>query len=686
MDVKTRKYISRTGTVPEEDSGISMIAAPEQLIGQKFGNKERKYVNNSKDLPGFESGLSQYINQAKNSLSPGGTLLNPNPNANLNSDVVKADIASKVEIPSKKPNLFGKIANGIANNAQNMIGVANAANQIFGMSKATVTADELFSTAQSNSSTQNVGGVTYEKLGEVNDAAAHVDTAAGALGGAAACASAGAAFGPWGAAIGGVLGGVGGFFSSSSKKREMEARLREAKLRRQTINADRYNDAMAQYLQNEAMEEYGNQSNQSLYQAEEGKPSNMPLGTKVLNKKMEIFTPWGKTYGKPNVRLDAGEEVVLNDGTTFSIPNNNKYKGDKAYSYIPPQLLRDAFIASNKSELSFDDISPAQKVRYAKSIGELPNMINDIEEEQNMANMYRKSNTNKYNRIPGFGGGKQSFKDYWNKLDIDNIIPTVAGLGMAMNQYKEANEPLSTVNTYAQNLYQQAALDKLASLNQDPRPIYQANREAESRAANAIAQSGGYSAAQRGRMLANLAAQTQAANAKAKFDSDATNNQLATHWADSALQSGGVSAQHRQQAKQYDYEMLARAHNAALQGRQLATMYNAQNVLNQYFANRFKKKQFDETMDLYKKDQEINLQTLQAMLKGLKNEPSQAEKVEAVQSINPTYSMYLPQSPLYNPQAMFGDIKLQYPLPYEFLRYGITRNPMFFRTKKGGSK
>jgi hypothetical protein len=39
-------------------------------------------------------------------------------------------------------------------------------------------------------------------------------------------------------------------------------------------------------------------------------------------------------------------------------------------------------------------------------------------------------------------------------------------------------------------------------------------------------------------------------------------------------------------------------------------LYNMQNALEQYFANEFKRKQFDENMKLYKEDQKINLTQL----------------------------------------------------------------------------
>jgi hypothetical protein len=77
------------------------------------------------------------------------------------------------------------------------------------------------------------------------------------------------------------------------------------------------------------------------------------------------------------------------------------------------------------------------------------------------------------------------------------------------------------------------------------------------------------------------------------------NNQYKGQYAQSLMNAGQAYAQRRQAANQYNEEYYARAHAARQQGIQMG-MRNLLDQLQQYEANRFKKKQFDETMDLYR--------------------------------------------------------------------------------------
>lgn len=187
--------------------------------------------------------------------------------------------------------------------------------------------------------------------------------------------------------------------------------------------------------------------------------------------------------------------------------------------------------------------------------------------------------------------------------NLDNIIPTLTGLGIANRQYNEASGPLRAPQSYASNQYEDAALSKLGQLRQDYYPVWSQNRELEGRGKNAILQSGGLGAGQRALAFMGLANQTQQNNANALFDTQKANNAYKSQWANAALQAGAQTASRKMAARQWDEEMLAKAHAAQLQGKQMA-MYNFQNALEQYFVNKFKKHQFDESMKLYRADQE----------------------------------------------------------------------------------
>ena len=79
------------------------------------------------------------------------------------------------------------------------------------------------------------------------------------------------------------------------------------------------------------------------------------------------------------------------------------------------------------------------------------------------------------------------------------------------------------------------------------------------------------------------------------------NNQLRAAAANARLNYGSQEAQRAQQAYQWDADTYAKGHAARQQGMQMG-LYNIQNALEQYFANEFKRKQFDRNMNLYEQD------------------------------------------------------------------------------------
>lgn len=144
-------------------------------------------------------------------------------------------------------------------------------------------------------------------------------------------------------------------------------------------------------------------------------------------------------------------------------------------------------------------------------------------------------------------------------------------------------------------------IPKMMALRQDYYPMWQQNREIEARGRAATRASGGLSAGQKALAYANLYNNTQMNNAKAMFDTQLANNQLRSRAYETALNVGNQDASRKQQANIFNTEMLAKAHNASLQGRQMA-MYNGINALQSFFANQFKLKQFNDTMGLYRWD------------------------------------------------------------------------------------
>jgi hypothetical protein len=79
------------------------------------------------------------------------------------------------------------------------------------------------------------------------------------------------------------------------------------------------------------------------------------------------------------------------------------------------------------------------------------------------------------------------------------------------------------------------------------------------------------------------------------------------------LETGAKDAQMAMVANQHDLDYYSKAHAARQQGMQMG-IYNMLNNLQQYYANDFKRRQFNDTMKLYRDDQQITRDEIQALL------------------------------------------------------------------------
>jgi len=65
------------------------------------------------------------------------------------------------------------------------------------------------------------------------------------------------------------------------------------------------------------------------------------------------------------------------------------------------------------------------------------------------------------------------------------------------------------------------------------------------------------------------------------------------------LSAGAHDAQNRMAANQFDENYFAKSHASRQQGLQMG-LYNLINSVQNYYANDFKRRQFNDTMDLYR--------------------------------------------------------------------------------------
>lgn len=480
-----------------------------------------------------------------------------------------------------------------------------------------------------------------------------------------------------GGAVGSVVGLVGGLFGSRKAKREAERQMMIAQNITNALNADRRTDTQAKAMQMYADQEYGNQGRQSLFHAAEGKEGAVNPITNETYKKHIVNTAYGKIKAPQNAWVSKGEVIRSEDGTLYKVKEGKNdtaraylQDGDSVYSkkIINPEtgnkVADDVEMYANAGQLDRLDMNQniGRSLKYLKQVknralpgfadgeenfidrwisnstkglggiyGDIVNPVSGVSavpyripEEDVFDNLTVKGSApNKVNTTPGTTGKRKI--DWFGKLkgalgslkggniDLENIIPTISGLGIANKQYAEASGPIRTPNIYTSNAYENLALDKLAGLKSDYYPIWSQLREQEGRGKNAILQSGGLGAGQRALAFMGLANQTQQNGMNALFEQQNRQNALDAQWANAALQAGAQTAARQMQANQFNEDMLAKAHAAQLQGKQLA-MYNAQNALEQYFANRFKKNQFKQTMKLYQDDKDVEADDLQAIL------------------------------------------------------------------------
>ena len=92
--------------------------------------------------------------------------------------------------------------------------------------------------------------------------------------------------------------------------------------------------------------------------------------------------------------------------------------------------------------------------------------------------------------------------------------------------------------------------------------------------------------------------------------SNAQNNQYKANWASSALQAGQAAAARQMQANQYRDEAYAKAHAARQQQKQMG-MFNMINAVQQFYANEFKRNQFNKMYDLYAADVDLRKKQLE---------------------------------------------------------------------------
>lgn len=524
------------------------------------------------------------------------------------------------------------------NIASGAIGGLNLAYQLVANSKPTIHAAELAASAPTYTTTAN--GMEVQQYGQINPNVANVDTTGSTIGGAVSGASVGMQLGSVipglgtvaGGAIGTVLGGIGGFLSGNSKQKAQREEVEKANRINITKNAFIQDYTQSQRLKQEEAEKIGQLNNQPVFRNwRTGKEPNINPMTGMTYNNYIVNTGHGEMIGPANSKVSVGEVIESPDGSMYKVrsKNLNKFNLGKYPNGKDTEL---AFIQNGDTIYSNDKdmINPdtgntfAQDAPLYKSI----NMLSRLKTNQMIMRDYIQQKRGKLNK---FAKGAEAYT---------NLIPTIAGLYGAYNQYAEASQPLYTPNVNTSNEYSYM-IPKLMSLRQSYLPGLQQNREAEARSKSSIQQMGtAFGAGQKAALYSNLQNITQQNNAKLIYDTQLANNQIISEAYKTALQVGAQEAARKQQGNIFNTEFLAKAHNAALQGRQMS-LFNAINDLQQYYRNEFTRKQFDRNMNLYQ--QQIDIDKMKAY-SDLGLNPDGSKKVDTTT----TPTKFSPKTPIAN--------------------------------------
>lgn len=513
----------------------------------------------------------------------------------------------------------------------------NFANTIAGLSKNTMSSDEMMGSGGTIQSSANGIGFTESRVDDAGiqnqiNAQAKAATMTGLTQGTQAGGDIGKLFGPVGETIGrfagGAIGGVLGFFGGKDAKEEAERQKRIAINRTNAANAQNREQAYTIGLRNEFNRENRTDASQSLFHAALGveniENDVNPVTRRTKHKHLVdtaehgVVSGFGNSFGSEGEQMISGKKDKNGMHKVHGIkrgPNDTALMDLKPRDSVMSRLHVDwetglpiADAVALNAKMHGGKISAEDKTRY--------------EMNQKVEKMLLDSGRRRGNVLPGYIGGTNKIwntvKSIGSSLDWENIIPTATAFASAAQRDAQAEGGLRAPKSYVANPYEQDALQQLNSLHSDYYPVWSQQREGEASAWNGIRSSGGLSAGQKMLGAMGLANLTQQNMQRALFEHQGRENALRAQAAKEALQAGNQSATRQQQAYQWDEDMLAKAHAARLNMWETSA-YDRQNALTQYFKNRWEKNQFDRTMGLYESNQKNDAEKTKAIIESLRN-------------------------------------------------------------------
>lgn len=575
-------------------------------------NKKYKYINNTKRLPGFVDGLTPWQMYQLGSDAEkqhfrdavSGSVV-PINNSHTSNPITKSTLQTNPQVSSGSGMNWGNIGGAITST------VGFAGDTVKAFTHYYNADEELMNAGQSEGS---VDGISYTRQNRVDRDEVerqikkqNIQTTTGLMaGGAAAGAGIGSLFPGAGTAIGagvGALAGLGvGLFAGNKNRIARIRAVREAEIRAGRINNFNRSGAFTTAMQQDYAKTYGDSRSQSLYGASGGKEPEVNPITNETIKDFNVETVDGKKKDKQNSWVEQGEYIwrqAKTDGFGNEIePEKLHYVNHGPNDGARANLKSEDGVFTNKWGI-------ADQVPLYASQGRLPELM---QKQQILTGMERNAHNMKHNMkiFKAKCGKLPEFYEGW----VPNAITSGLGFVGGLSQYLEASgqEP-KRPNTYASNKYESRALNDLYSLQVNPYPIIPELYNQYAKTMAAIDRSGGLGGGQRA--LARMAAMnnTQLNTAKLLAGAQEQNNAYKAQSANASLNAGNADAQRRMQSNQWDLDYYSKAHAARQQGMQMG-IYNMMNQLQQYYANDFKRRQFNDTMDLYRQQLDLDKQRL----------------------------------------------------------------------------
>lgn len=507
---------------------------------------ERKYINNTKQLPKFGAGWEKF----KTRWNEGG-----------------GDKA------------MSALATGI-----------NAAQQFNSMKYPTNYAGDFVGKYGVNNY-GSIDGINYQQYNDINtsteldrmsqirDSKIMSGATLGATTGLGVGASLGGFAGPIGAIAGLGLGALlGGVFGNKSKHEE-EEQMRIAQIKQNNANEFWRTGALSAALRNRELEEYGDTTRYNLL-------SGVALGAEDINtktgytkKKHVVHTSDGVKVGNADAMVDNNEIIENAKGTKAHRVVGNPNKTDGEYA----DLKKGDKVASDKLLVPGTNMTFAEYYPIAKALGQDKQFWN----AQRMVRNNTNQNMHAIGWLPGVWNG-------WEGLGA--VLP---GMIQSWRDYNDAaNDDIHRTNITPIHKYEGVVRDIMGGLRLSPYQQLRSISNSEGAQRYNINQSGGLSSMQR--TMANIgnSMNSRIARANTLANVDQLNAQFKRENAQLLNQMGTSLMDANMRSQMFNEQQNAAAH-AARTDQLNKSKYNMLNYLQQGFKNIWERNQFDKMYGLY---------------------------------------------------------------------------------------